>query len=583
LRINDLQNFSAPRGTPGRRGAAIGALVWALVGVALPAAIGAQPVLGGGEDATVLRKGRARIRLGGVFESAAERFDADGNRLPLGSSASFDTLGARLLPALGPLQDTLRLMTGSPALGTSLGQLRTDLRVDVQTIPLVAEYGVFDRLTLSILVPVVRTRSSVNPTVNATGTEGNLGFNPARVSGSTAVLARNNALSTELGVASDSLRALVTRCGAPTPTDPRCTSFPAARAQALLVEAAAFRRRVGYVYGTGASEPGQRFVPIAGTPAQRAVDARVDSLSRAFAAFQIASLRATSTPQAATQRLGIGGLQTILADEDFGVAGDSLRGIVQSGTGDIDLAATFQWLDTFRGDERARLAPSGFQARSSITAGYRLGTGSGDFPFTWYDVPTGTGASALLLRSTTDLVFGRRAWATVAVRAIQPFAVQQELRVPAYAGQVLVPRYRQVTVDRTFGRELQFELTPRYNLSDAFSVLAQYQLRTRAADRNRGQFEIEFADGGPSELVDASVLDVDTEAREQRAGLGVAYSTLAAYARGRSTLPIEVSWLYRQTVAGSGAAVLRATSQQVQVRVYLRILGERTRGIAGVR
>jgi hypothetical protein len=29
--------------------------------------------------------------------------------------------------------------------------------------------------------------------------------------------------------------------------------------------------------------------------------------------------------------------------------------------------------------------------------------------------------------------------------------------------------------------------------------------------------------------------------------------------------------------------VQRATGQQVQVRVYLRVLGERTRGIAGVR
>ena len=578
-----MQIYSASRRAPGRRGGATGPLVWALLCLALPVAAGAQPVLGGGEDATVLRKGRARIRLGGAFESAAERFDADGNRLPLGSSASFDTLSARLLPTLGPLQDSLRLLTGSSALGASLGQLRTDLRVDVQALPLTVEYGVLDRLTLSIVVPVVRTRSTVNPTVNPTGTEGNLGFNPARASGGSAVFTRNAVLATELVQATDALRALVTACAAPTPTDPRCTGFPAARAQALVAEAAAFRSRVSYVYGTGATSPGQRFVPIAGTPAQRAVEARVDSLSRAFRSFQIASLRATSTPAGATQRLGIGGLQTILTDDDYGIAGDSLRGIVQSGTGDIDLAASFQWLDTFRGDERARLAPRGFQARSSVTAGYRLGTGSGDFPFTWYDVPTGTGASALLLRSTTDLVFGPRLWATVAMRAIQPFAVQQELRVPAYAGQALVPRYRQVTVDRTLGRELQFELTPRYNLGDTFSVLAQYQLRTRAADRNRGLFTIEFADGTPSELVDASILDVDTEAREQRAGLGVAYSTLAAYARGRSTLPIEVSWLYRQTVAGSGSTVQRATGQQVQVRVYLRILGERTRGIAGVR
>jgi hypothetical protein len=583
LRTNDLQNFTAIRRAPGRRGGATRPLLRALLLLALPAAAGAQTVLGGGEDATVLRKGRARLRLGGVLESSADRFDADGNRIPLGASASFDTLGARLLPALGPLQDSLRLLTGQSALGASLGQLRTDERVDVQTIPLIAEYGVLDRLTLSVLVPVIRTRSSVNATVNGTGTEGNLGFNPARGTAGSSALTRNNLLATQLDQATTALRTLVTTCSVPTPTDPRCTNFPAARANALIGEATAFRSRVAYVYGTSSASAGQRFVPIAGTPAQKAVDARVDSLSRAFASFQIATLRATSTPQGATQRLGIAGLQSILTDESYGIAGDSVRGILRSNTGDVELAASVQWLDTFHGNEAARLAPTGFHARSTVTAGYRLGTGSGDFPFTWFDIPAGSGVSAILLRSTTDLVFGRRAWATVAVRATTPLAVQQLLRVPSYAGQVYVPAYREVTVDRTLGRELELEVTPRWAFSDAFSLWAQYQYRTKNADQNRGAFQIEFADGSPAETVDASILDVDTEAREQRAGLGVAYSTLAAFARGRSSLPVEVSWAYRQTLAGIGGTVFRNTGQQVQVRLYLRILGARTRGLTGVR
>jgi hypothetical protein len=583
LRTNDLQNLDAIRRAPRRRGGATRPLLRALLGLALPVVLGAQPVLGGGEDATVLRKGRARLRLGGALESAAERFDADGNRLPLGVASSLDTLGSRFLPGLAPLQDTLRLLTGQSTLGASLGELRNDVRVDVQTIPLLAEYGVLDRLTLSVFVPVIRTRSSVRATVNGTGTEGNIGFNPARATGGSAALQRNATLTGQLDQATAALRTLVSACTVSAPTDPRCTNFPTARANALITEAAAFRSRVAYVYGTSSASPGQRFVPIAGTPAQRAVNSRVDSLSRAFASFQITTLSATSTPLGASQRLGIAGLQTILSDDAYGIAGDSVRGILRSNTGDVELAGTFQWLDTFHGNEAARLAPTGFNARSSVTAGYRLGTGSGDFPFTFFDIPAGTGASAILFGATTDLVLGRRAWATVAVHGAQPLAVQQPLRVPAYAGQYYVPAYREVTVDRTLGRELQLEVTPRYAFGDAFSVWAQYQYRTKAADENRGTFQIDFADDSPSETVDASILDVDTEAREQRAGIGVAYSTLAAYARGRSSLPVEVSWVYRQTLAGRGGSVYRNTGQQVQVRFYFRVLGQRARGVTGVR
>ena len=558
-------------------------LLRALLALALPALLGAQPVLGGGEDATVPRKGRVRLRLGGLVESAADRFDAQGNRLPLGAASSFDTLGARLLPSLGPLQDTLRLLAGQPTLGTSLGQLRNDVRVDVQTIPIQVEYGVLDRLTLSLLVPVIRTRSTVNASVNGTGVEGNLGFNPARGTAGTAAFQRNAVLTNQLEQASASLRTLVNTCSVTPPTDPRCTNFPTARATALIAEATNFRSRVAYVYGTGTASPGQRFVPIAGTAAQRAVNSRVDSLSRAFAAFQITSLAATSTPLGANQRLGIGGVQSILTDEAYGIASDSLRGILRSNTGDVELAGSFQWLDTFGGDEAARLAPVGFQARSTVTAGYRLGTGSGDFPFTLFDVPAGTGASAILLGSTTDLVLGRRAWATVSVRATQPLAVQQPLRVPVFAGQFYVPAYREVTVDRTLGRELQFELTPRYAFGDAFSVWAQYQYRTKAADENRGTFEVQLAEGAPAEVIDASVLDVDTEAREQRAGIGVAYSTLAAYTRGRGSLPVEISWVYRQTLSGRGGTVARNSGQQVQVRFYFRLLGASAGRVGGVR
>lgn len=558
----------------------------------LPALLSAQPVLGGGDDATVLRRGRARIRIGGILETATERYGGRGGPLdqrePLGADASFDTLGVGFLPRfLQPLQDTLRVLTGAPGFVASLGQLRTDIRTDVQTIPLSAEFGVLDRLTLSVLVPYVRTRSTVNPVVNPTGAEGTLGFNPAGDfaggTGVTTALARNRQATQQLGAAAAELRALSTACAAPTAMDPRCTDFPAAAAAALVSEAAALQSRIGYVYGTGTAGSGRPFVPVAGTAPQRAVEARIADLSRRFGTFQITSLSAGSTPAGATARLGLAGLQTILTNEAFGIVGDSLRGLVRSGSGDIELAATLQWLDTFRGDEQARLSPRGLQLRSAVTAGYRFGTGSGDFPFTWFDVPTGSGVNALLFRSATDVVFGRRFWASAIVRVAQPLADQPFVRVPTTPDEAFVSVFREVPIDRTMGRELQLELNPRVALSDFFSVWGHYQLRSKAADRNRGTFELPADGDQPAMTIDASILDVESEAREQRAGIGVSYSTLAAYTRGKSSLPMEVSWLYRRSLAGSGGQVLRASSQQVMVRTYFRLLGDRTRNVTGVR
>lgn len=592
---NDLRIFTTTRARPrtgglrlpsARRAAAV-----ALCLATLPVALSAQPVLGGGDDATVLRRGRARIRIGGILETATERFGgrdgALGQREPIGIDASFDSLGVGFLPAvLQPLQDTLRVLTGTSGYVASLGHLRSDVRVDVQTIPFLAEYGVLDRLTVSVLLPYVRTRSSLNPVFNPTGTEGTLGFNPATTlggSGAATAQQRNGVVAQQLTAATTALRALVITCAAPNPTDPRCSGFSAAAATALAGEAAAVQSRIAYVYGTGATGSGRAFVPIAGTTPQRAVEAQLADLARRFGTYQITSLAATTAPAGATARLGLGGLQTLLTDEAFGIVGDSLRGLVRSGSGDIELAGTVQWLDTFHGNEQARLAPRGLQLRSSVTAGYRVGAGSGDFPKYWFDIPTGTGVDAFLVRSATDVVFGRRFWASAIVRVVQPRADQPIVRIPATPDELFVPVFREAQIERTIGRELQLELNPRIALSDFFSVWGQYQLRRKAADRNRGTFELPAEGGQPAVTIDASVLDVESEAREQRAGIGLTYSTLAAYTRGKSSLPLEVSWQYRQTLNGEGGQVLRASAQQVMVRAYFRLLGDRTRNVTGVR
>ena len=55
--------------------------------------------------------------------------------------------------------------------------------------------------------------------------------------------------------------------------------------------------------------------------------------------------------------------------------------------------------------------------------------------------------------------------------------------------------------------------------------------------------------------------------------VGASYSTVAASARRRGVLPLEVSYLHAVTAAASGGAVPYVTSDQLTLRVYVRLLG----------
>jgi hypothetical protein len=72
--------------------------------------------------------------------------------------------------------------------------------------------------------------------------------------------------------------------------------------------------------------------------------------------------------------------------------------------------------------------------------------------------------------------------------------------------------------------------------------------------------------------LDASILGFGTEMTEQRVGGGVSFSTLKAFDRGRSRVPLEFQLLHWQTISGSGF-VPKQFSTTVQLRYYTRAFG----------
>jgi hypothetical protein len=54
----------------------------------------------------------------------------------------------------------------------------------------------------------------------------------------------------------------------------------------------------------------------------------------------------------------------------------------------------------------------------------------------------------------------------------------------------------------------------------------------------------------------------------QAAAVGVTFSTLASYVRGRSRFPAEVIYSHTMPLSGSGATLPAVSSDRLELRVY---------------
>lgn len=552
----------------------------------------AQPVLGGFDDASLPARWEARLRVGARFEATTEQFGGlsgtDGStRVPLGARFSFDSLGASRLPIVARTQRLLGDSLGVET-GLTLGTVTTGSRALVTRVPIRLDLGVTRRIALGVTLPYVRTRQSASASVNPGGTTGNLGFNPAigtvsSASAATAAQGQNKSAIAQLTTAADLLASRLGSCPATagTGTPAECLPIIANRAAATQLVARARRTAGGLtqVYGTGAAtSPGAVLVPIQGTDAQRAVNAQLTALATQFTGFQIPGLTSALFPSAATARIGIAGLQRILVDPDFGVRSDSLRGTEQAQLGDVEVGGAVMWLDTFGGGATAARRMPGLRVRSTVGAAYRLATGAEDVSYILFDVPTGSGSPALLLHSATDVSLGRRFWASAVARLTSPFEHDVVARIAPFPGELLAAADREHTVGRTEGRTIELEVTPRWMPNDAFAIAAHYALRSKADDRYTGSFAATDTIAPTEGLsYDASALGAGTGGRAQVVGFGITYSTLGAFARGRTWLPAEVSYLHTSTVAGSGGVVPRVRTDQLVLRVYAQLRGRSAR------
>jgi hypothetical protein len=523
-----------------------------------------QTALAHTEDAAPIPRGSLRFTISNGWTRYDGRFADGGITRGLGDELSTDSLGPRQLPGLAPMEGALQTLAGNPAQRLTLGRL--DVRSDARivTTPIAIEYGVTRRLSIGVLVPLVQTRRSAQLRVNEhtaadTARRGNTGFVPAASRQQAAT--NNAALVAALTTASANLSALLVRCQANSAA-PECNPIRGkeAAATAAAQRAAEFAAGVRVAYGI--TEQTALVAPLTGSQLATQIEAQRAALAAQLATFApgttIGTLFNATTEFSFADFQGRNGVAGLLQSE-LGGGLDSIRTTERLGIGDVELRAAFLLIDRMQPDT---LPPRGLQFRLAVGGSYRFATGAADSARNVLDIGTGEGGGAEV-RTALDVVSGR-VGATVAARYARSFARTIELPVIGYpeAG-FPYPVFGQVS--RTGGDVFGLDLSPRLFLGEWMAFEGQYGLERTGMPTFVGDAGTECS---ACSVLAGSVLPAARTV--QRVGVGLRYSTIDAYLRGRARYPIEVSYRHLETIAGDVGAP-KIFRDQIQLRLYYRV------------
>ena len=557
--------------SPSARSRARGVLRPWLVGLGLlltsAPGLRAQWAVGPWDDATIAPRGVLRSGISIRWTRANERFARTGtNTEPLGADFSTDSLGP-MRAVTATLVPSLETLTGLTSPALSLGRLRVDLEAMSWSIPIAFEYGLSSRLSLSLLVPYVKTRVEVFPNTRGAVGTATMGLNPAFTLA--AARTQNGSVVTELQSAAATLQSRLATCNGS--SDPTCAAINADRsgATSLVAGANAAATALAKVYGTS-TVTGSPFAPAAQGVLQSAVDARLGAFSSDFALFLGAPTGSAWIAQRPVPAapLSASDLKALVSDTTFGVEALPLGDIEHSHLGDVEFGAKAVLLASGV-KASAGAPPKGLGVRLAVAGVFRAGTAQKDSPDNLVDIGTGDGQNDVEARAFLDVLAGRRWWVSVVARHAIQMKDRVRLRVPSVLGEAYTPATSSTEVNRDLGDYTELEVTPRFAPNAAFAFSGYYRLRTKGADKYSFLFDSNAM--GPDVVTglapDVSLLGQGTAQTEQRLGFAFTYSTLRGYAFRRSPWPLEVTLLHTQAISGKGGLPKEYVTS-VGIRLY---------------
>jgi hypothetical protein len=467
-----------------------------------------------------------------------ERNFTPSGRQGIGAAFTADSVAvAAAVPALARMQQDTRTLTGLAGYVASLGHDLLAVRAERRIMPIGLEYGITDRLSLGVTVPIVRVQVRAAYTLHPPGA--NVGFGPRTSADST----RYSSFFSDF----DAALAQLNKNIADSVYGPCSTSQTCQRAQAVFTQDTALRSTLNsIVYGV-AGTPG-RYLPLASSDAGRQITASIAGVQHVLAdSFQVSAFSKDSflLPETGTaDAADIADLYTARTDSlALAPYGDTPRRL-RFFTGDVEVQAKMRLLTS----NDAALAASFV---------VRLPTGHQESPSNPFDISTGDHQTDLEGRLTGEVTLLNRIWLNAAVRAARQLPGPRDRRVgPADDPFLLPTTLAHLRWDP--GDFVALDVAPMFRFSPRFAVGLTASYYAQGQDHYgffSPQDSTAFATqiGGPANV---SVLDAGTAIRQTRLGFALTYAGPR----------LEGGFSVQQTVSGAGGLVPVATVFRIVMR-----------------
>jgi hypothetical protein len=487
------------------------------------------------------------------YANYAELFTAEpGVTRPLGADLSADTTGSHLLVTLRDAESAVRRILGDSTYRLNFGSARAELNADVRRVPLDAQLGLTDWITISLRVPVVRMR--VQGTFRLDSTSAQAGWNQiapdagnpqARAQLATLIAQlEQGALTVENGI-----RAGDYGC----PGSQRCTQAGQLvdRARRLAQD---LQRLSGVLLPAGSPIP--PVAPLASSRAGQAIlqeIAQVSALLQSFGAAPISGSYPLPTSPWRTQDF-----TQALQSAAYGYQLLPLGTVQLSRLGDIE--AGFR-LGLLRGN----------RLRAVFDATVRLPTGTNQSPSHAFDLGTGDRQTDIEIGIEATAESSRLALALAARRIWQlPDRVAMRWAPP---GQPIAPLAFLFDTERDLGDVIQLSVHPGIRLNEAIRAYASgYYFRKNADSFALPRGENPSADPGLSPPTPQQ-MSQGTAWRALYLGGGIYYRQ-DRRANGTQVLPIEAGLSYQAAFFGAERTP-KSTMLNLYLRLYYRLWGTR--------
>jgi len=518
-----------------------------LIPVLLATLLGGSPLAGQILDQTMVPRGQFRMQAHPRFTSWDSRYgraaDGSAQRVALGEDLT-DPTTLTIFPGIATLSDLVGELTATSGYTPILGSTQALITQDISQVDFGGHFGVFDWLTVGVVVPWANTRTALDEAFVADTLNGDLGLNP-NISNRAGVDAF---IAATLAAGASAAGNASTICGLG--AGAACTA-----AQGLANRASGFDTSVRSAYGASP------FFPIQGSTTATALTQAATTLSADLIAAGLAGI---AVPMAfATDWLTAEGFPLLPTLVGAGIDGAPL--VTRQGlwsTGDIEVSALIQVADNLAPGRRQGTDGLGYRVMAGFLV--RLPTGTVEDPDVFLDMGTGDAQTDFEGSLVTSLTYGSRFGLAVGARyGVQGSTVVTKRVAPR--GLAMPPVDTRQRLKWNPGAYYGVEISPSFRLSPELSVMGVY----RYFDKDHDVFEL--VDPGlpydPGLLIQGSVI------KAHQVGGGVRYDTVPRWLTGDAPRPLEIHLRLLHTVAGSGGRTPASTRVEAGIRLFKRFWG----------